>query len=763
MRSGNNKIRVSKIYKRFILSFMIVLLLPVSCFTFLFLQNYREIYREKVLDLAKNSLEASIMELERTIESLESFVSYNLMADSISEIVLLKDYGAEEISNILSAELIAQPILDSISYYNAIKPDTIYVENGTYELKYYARSYISMESEKALYEELNNPEHTGWMVWDKVGATQKDKEPALTYVVKTWKNECWIFWLSGKKLEEIINSEKTTTILQSSDGTRLYPLKMAEDTDGMDTINFIGDEEGYCEISVSSSDGRFMLTRYIDEVYLFAEVNAWQKYFFATFLAVLLAGGVLILVLTTFNEHPIRKLYRDWRKKIPNMPENVIGLEALQFAMKSMEEQVTIMETKQKKNQLLLQLIYGKDCETTYFQNRLKEAGLFQHAEVYRVMIAVCEAEQENSINKLGVYLDMFMEEDYEFRAIGMTGADASIIIAGMTKNSEKGLESKLQQIVDAMEQNINQKMFIYVGGKYEEKKKIHVSYSQALSCSQNKEREENISDKRVIYYKPVRKNTGKFRYPSEELNTLYTALVETNLDKASEVTEKLVEILKEQSDNRFVSVSLYYDVLNVYYGAQAKLDLDIDATPLEVDLLEIQEHLDVVQMILRIRDQFQSYIDCIKEKDSQRGNISVSKKKAGKTSPKEASKEPSDNEEKDAHIISRVLQFIDENSRSCDLSVSMISYHFDMSISNLSHQFKAQTNRTISDYVTEKKFAYARELLLTTDYSVQKIASMTGYSQPASFIRKFRQYYGMTPMEYRNASAENIEHEEKI
>jgi len=260
------------------------------------------------------------------------------------------------------------------------------------------------------------------------------------------------------------------------------------------------------------------------------------------------------------------------------------------------------------------------------------------------------------------------------------------------------------------------------------------------------------ISYKQVNYYQPVGNRIGKFRYPSEELNTLYTALVEINLDTASEVTEKLVEIIREQRHNRFVSVSLYYDVLNVYYGAQAKLDLDIDAASLEIDLLEVQEKLDVVQMILRIQNQFQSYVDSIQEKRTQNCEASAALEK---TVPEKKRAEKTD---KEAHIISRVLQFIDENSHSCDLSVSMIAYYFDMSISNLSHQFKAQTNRTISDYVTEKKFGYARELLLTTDYSVQKIASMTGYSQPASFIRKFRQYYGMTPMEYRNESTGQAE-----
>ena len=623
MRNGNKKIRVSRIYKRFILSFAIVLLLPVGCFTFIFLQNYREIYREKVLGLAESSLEASVMELERTIESLENFVSYNLMAGSLSEEVLLKDCRAAEAGNILSAEVMAQPILKGVSYYNANLPDTIYVEDGTFEPAYYAQVYMSMENEEVLLKALTDPENAGWVIWKEADITEGVGVPALWYVVRSWADECWIFRISQSELERIINTEKAVTVLQDSEGQRLYPFLERESAEAS---GFIGDMEGYCEITAVASDGSFMLTRYMEEAYLFAEINAWQKSFFIIFMVVLVLGGVLILVLTTFNENPIRKLQQDWRKKIPDMPENAIGLDALQFAMKSMEEQVAILETKQQKNQLLLEMIHGKECETKRFKNKVNEAGLFKQAEVYRVMIAVSNEEQENKINKWGVYLDMFMEEGYEFRRIEMSGVGASIIIAGMTLESDKQLEQKLLEIVEQMEQSENEKIFIYVGERYERMDQIHLSYSEALSCNQNKEKSKEAGEaKRVTFY----------------------------------------QLLKEP----------------------------------------------------------------VQEKDK---------------------KEESD---KEAHIISKVLAFIDENSRSCDLSVSMIAYYFDISISNLSHQFKAQVNRTISDYIAEKKFAYAQELLLTTDYSVQKIASMTGYSQPASFIRKFRQYYGMTPVEYRNTA----------
>ena len=52
------------------------------------------------------------------------------------------------------------------------------------------------------------------------------------------------------------------------------------------------------------------------------------------------------------------------------------------------------------------------------------------------------------------------------------------------------------------------------------------------------------------------------------------------------------------------------------------------------------------------------------------------------------------------------------------------------------------------------KKFEYAAELLKGTSYRIADIAGMLGYMQTSSFIRQFRNYYGMTPREYRDAFA---------
>ena len=55
---------------------------------------------------------------------------------------------------------------------------------------------------------------------------------------------------------------------------------------------------------------------------------------------------------------------------------------------------------------------------------------------------------------------------------------------------------------------------------------------------------------------------------------------------------------------------------------------------------------------------------------------------------------------------------------------------------------------QTILDSVKE---SLAKEYLQNTQWSVEEIADMTGYSEPSNFKRAFKRWSGLTPKEYRN------------
>ena len=362
--------------------------------------------------------------------------------------------------------------------------------------------------------------------------------------------------------------------------------------------------------------------------------------------------------------------------------------------------------------------------------------------ECYRVIIVTSAAVAGVAdLSKIEFYINMMEKTEYEFRLIDMPNKDAAVIIVGMREAVEEKLGQELRRMANVIENSTGEKVCFYVGGKYRELGRIYSSYAQACACIRE---EGERKGGQIVYYNSERKKEGNPPYPKAELNALYDALTGAELYEAFAVTDRLLDILKEYQNNRFASITLYYDVLNTYYRAWAKLDIDMESEFLETDLLEIRDNLEAIQILQRIREQYAAYVGRIRGKDSDGSSDDKRRSRSQVKKTEEAKKDD---------LILRIVSFIDENRKSCDLCVSMVADYFNMSISHMSHKFKKQMNRTISDYITEKKFDYVRELLLETDYSIKEISFMAGYSHPVSFIYKFRQLYGMTPVEYRTAN----------
>lgn len=69
---------------------------------------------------------------------------------------------------------------------------------------------------------------------------------------------------------------------------------------------------------------------------------------------------------------------------------------------------------------------------------------------------------------------------------------------------------------------------------------------------------------------------------------------------------------------------------------------------------------------------------------------------------------------------------------------------------SRLSHVFKEQTNRSVMQYVAEKRCHAAADLIATTDLAIQDISMHVGYPDSNYFVKVFRSQFNITPTEYR-------------
>lgn len=107
--------------------------------------------------------------------------------------------------------------------------------------------------------------------------------------------------------------------------------------------------------------------------------------------------------------------------------------------------------------------------------------------------------------------------------------------------------------------------------------------------------------------------------------------------------------------------------------------------------------------------------------------------------------------EEMNQHSLAeQVLRFLSQNyqeSKSIESLSSLLNY----SPQHLSRKFKEQTGLSPIEFVTKLRIEKAQFLLMTTEASLQEIASNVGYSDLFYFNRMFKKHMGIAPGQFRN------------
>ena len=69
---------------------------------------------------------------------------------------------------------------------------------------------------------------------------------------------------------------------------------------------------------------------------------------------------------------------------------------------------------------------------------------------------------------------------------------------------------------------------------------------------------------------------------------------------------------------------------------------------------------------------------------------------------------------------------------------------------------FKARTNKTFSDFVSELRVGFACKLLMDNKLSITQICYESGFNTLSNFNKQFKNLKGQTPSEYRMAFRSN-------
>ncbi len=99
------------------------------------------------------------------------------------------------------------------------------------------------------------------------------------------------------------------------------------------------------------------------------------------------------------------------------------------------------------------------------------------------------------------------------------------------------------------------------------------------------------------------------------------------------------------------------------------------------------------------------------------------------------------------------ILKYIQTHCASCNLEQLAQEFHYNAKY--LSALIKKRTGYTFGDLVTAARLEQTCHYLRHSELSVQEIAALCGYTNLNFFYTKFRQRFGMTPMEFRATGAD--------
>lgn len=103
--------------------------------------------------------------------------------------------------------------------------------------------------------------------------------------------------------------------------------------------------------------------------------------------------------------------------------------------------------------------------------------------------------------------------------------------------------------------------------------------------------------------------------------------------------------------------------------------------------------------------------------------------------------------------IMQRIFAFVEENYlKSCTLADLSISLGYNHSY--ISRLFMRMTGMHYNSYVNMRRLSSASYLLRNSDLSVLECSIESGYRSLRSFNRNFKEFFGISPAEYRSENA---------
>ena len=100
--------------------------------------------------------------------------------------------------------------------------------------------------------------------------------------------------------------------------------------------------------------------------------------------------------------------------------------------------------------------------------------------------------------------------------------------------------------------------------------------------------------------------------------------------------------------------------------------------------------------------------------------------------------------------LMEKIMKTINEHLSDSSLNVEMLAANVGMSRVHMHRKLKELTNQSARDFIRNIRLKQAATLLVDGKLTISEIAYETGFSNISHFSSSFKEFYGMSPSEYR-------------
>lgn len=488
-------------------------------------------------------------------------------------------------------------------------------------------------------------------------------------------------------------------------------------------------------INVTSDAANLTFVAAIQTPQLFKEATYMGTVILELALSLLTFGIFIILIISNKGYKPIKELmgyinlqdnWEDERKSMNEIDQISHTVINAINQNKNLKAQIDIQRPLIKE-QILARLLQGEESDKDKLMDLMESTQINLSGPYYAVMVITKSADRggrSSFIYEESVWIKIKQQFSMDGIAwpVELIQNNAIALIVSLQdsdteKRKRRDLAGRVQEVIEEQSSEV---AVIGVGKVVDSITLVNRSFIEAFAALEGGMIK---SEERILFFDEVIKNEEQiYWYPAEDQLRFIQSLKQGDKAVALETLDIMIGNIAEQATSVLMAKYICFDIVN----AIIKTVNEMDMNEFHNEIRSLMAFSSLNDFAGNLRIISVKFCECVNEKKR------------------------SENDE----LYKQILGYIHLRFDHFDLSLEGIAMELKLPVYYLSRFFKEKASCTFTDYITKLRMDRAKELLSSSQMSVRDIVNSVGYTDPSSFMRKFKKLEGITPGEYRQLNS---------